>query len=181
MKEFPEGEFKPGEMACVGAGIGGGFANTKELHVMKYAEALKGPEKKEWGQAVEQEYNRMIDHGVFEVIPMEEVPKDATILSSPWAMKKKASGTHRARLNARGYKQVDGEHYNENHKFAPVVTDATIHIVLIIIAMASFWAELLDVKGAFLRGIFEKGRKIYMRVPEGFEKFYPINVIYFYY
>jgi hypothetical protein len=46
MKEFPQGEYSPGEVACVGAGIGGGFANTKELHVMKFDEAMRGKEKK---------------------------------------------------------------------------------------------------------------------------------------
>ena len=29
-----------GELACVGAGLGGGFDNTNELHVMKYHEAM---------------------------------------------------------------------------------------------------------------------------------------------
>ena len=57
MKQCPEGEFNPGEIACVGAGIRGGFANTKELHVMKYDEAMNCPDKAEWKQAVEQEYN----------------------------------------------------------------------------------------------------------------------------
>jgi hypothetical protein len=42
-------------------------------------------------------------------------------------VKKKASGTFRARLNARGYEQVDDEHYDEDSKFAPVVSRATIH------------------------------------------------------
>jgi hypothetical protein len=31
MKEFPEGEYAPGELACVGAGLGGGFANRKSF------------------------------------------------------------------------------------------------------------------------------------------------------
>ena len=46
-----------------------------------------------------------------------------------------------------------------------MVSDATIHIILILIVMAGWWAELLDVKGAFLHGVFEKGRKVYMEVP----------------
>jgi hypothetical protein len=29
-----------GELNLIGAGIGGGFVNTKELHVMKYKEAM---------------------------------------------------------------------------------------------------------------------------------------------
>jgi hypothetical protein len=40
----------------VGAGISGGFANTMELHVMKYDQAVNGPEAKEWAKAVEEEH-----------------------------------------------------------------------------------------------------------------------------
>jgi hypothetical protein len=36
IREFPAGNFAPVEVVCVGAGLGGGFENTKELHVMKY-------------------------------------------------------------------------------------------------------------------------------------------------
>jgi hypothetical protein len=177
MRDFPQGEFYPGEIACVGVGIGGGFANTMELHVMKYDQAINGPEAKEWAIAVEEEHNRMLDHEVFQTVPREEVPNGSKILTSTWAMKKKANGVHRARLNARGYEQVDGEHYDEDDKFAPVVTDATIHIVLIQLIMAGWYVELIDVKGAFLHGVFEKGRKVYMEVPQGFERFYPKNCV----
>jgi hypothetical protein len=91
-------------------------------------------------------------------------------------MKKKANGTHRARLNARGHEQIDGEHYDENEKFAPVASDVAIHIVLIMIAMTGWWAESLDAKGAFPCGVFEKGRQPFMTTPQGFEKFYSMNV-----
>jgi hypothetical protein len=38
--------------------------------------------------------------------------------------------------------------------------------------MAKFLMEVLDVKGAFLHGEFEEGEKIYMEIPQGFEKYY---------
>jgi hypothetical protein len=42
--------------------------------------------------------------------------------------------------------------------------------------MAGWWAELLDVEGGILVAwSFEKGRKVYMEVPQGFEQFYPKN------
>jgi hypothetical protein len=141
MQQFPEGESAPGELACVGAGIGGGFVNTKELHVMKYDQAINGPDKEKWKQAVQEEHERMVTHGVFKTVPKDEVPIGAKVLSSAWAMKKKANGTCRARLNARGYEQIDGEHYDENEKFAPVVSDVAIHIVLIMIAMTHYKME----------------------------------------
>lgn len=177
MKAFPEGEFRPGEMACVGAGIGGGFTSTEELHVMKYDEAMETPDVDKWEKSVDEEHDRMEKNQVFEVTPRDEVPEGAKILTSTWAMKKKASGRFRARLNARGYEQVDGEHYDEDAKSAPVVSEATIMIVFILMVMAGWVAHVIDVKGAFLHGVFEKGRKVYMEVPQGFEKFYPGNVV----
>jgi len=36
------------EFANVGAGVGGGFENTKELKVMNYKEAINGPDGKRW-------------------------------------------------------------------------------------------------------------------------------------
>jgi hypothetical protein len=38
--------------------------------------------------------------------------------------------------------------------------------------MAAWIGEILDVKGAFLHGNFDEGKNIYMKVPEGFEKYY---------
>ena len=99
----------------------------------------------------------MIKHKVFEVTPCNKVPKDAMVLTSTWAMKKKANGTHRACLNVRGFEQIDGEHYDEDSKFAPVVSEVMICVILNLFLMAGWHAELLDVKGAFLHGKFKKG------------------------
>jgi hypothetical protein len=49
-------------LACVGAGIGGGFINTNELHVMNYQEAMKTPDKAYWKAAVDEEYQRMLKY-----------------------------------------------------------------------------------------------------------------------
>jgi hypothetical protein len=57
MRDHPEGKFAPGAIACVGAGNGGRFASTKELHVMKYDQAMVGPETKDWENAVKDEHD----------------------------------------------------------------------------------------------------------------------------
>jgi hypothetical protein len=155
--------WKMSEMAFVGAGIGGGFVDTNELHVMKYKEAIAGKDAPKWEIAVEEEHECMMKHKVWEPVPIEELPKDSKVLTSTWAMKKKANGTFRARLNARGYDQIDGEHYDDNTKAAPVVNEATIRIVMILMLMAGWYCELLDVKGAFLHGEFDKGQTIIWR------------------
>jgi hypothetical protein len=81
------------EVACVGAGVRGGFKNTNELKVLKYNEAMKNPDKKKWEQAVKEEYEWFKKYKVFKPVKKEEVPKYAKILSTTWAMKKKSNGT----------------------------------------------------------------------------------------
>jgi hypothetical protein len=93
-------------------------------------------------------------------------------MTSTWAMKKKANGTFRAKLNARGYKQVDGVHYDSHNISAPVTNNVTVCIVLTLMIMADWTGKTLDVKGTFLHGDFDEGKNVYMGIPEGFEKYY---------
>jgi hypothetical protein len=78
---------------------------------------------------------------------------------------------------ARGYKQIAGKHDDATSIAAPVTSDTTIRIVLTLLLMASWYRELIDVKGAFLHGNFEEGETLYMAVPEGFEKYYPVGFV----
>ena len=167
------------EVACVGAALGGGFANTNELKVLKYKEAMAGPDKEKWEEAVHQEYLKMEKHQVFQPVPKKDLPDGAKVLTSTWAMKKKANGTFRARINGRGYEQVDGEHYNEADISAPVVNEITIRIILILMILGSWTGTLVDVIGAFLNGRFGSEERVYMEVPEGFEKYYGSGVVLF--
>jgi len=50
MEEVNKIQFQ--EYACVGTGIGGGFQNTKELHVMNFKEAMSSPNKEELEKAI---------------------------------------------------------------------------------------------------------------------------------
>ncbi len=43
--------------------------------------------------------------------------------------------------------------------------------------MANWQGQIVDIKGAFLNGEFEDGKVIYMKVPQGFEKFYLDEVV----
>ena len=120
---------------------------------------------------------RMIKNKVWKEVPKSTVPAGATILTSTWAMKKKASGVYRARLNARGYEQIDGEHFDKDTKASPVVALMTIMIILILMIMAGWYGSLTDVHGAFLKGHFGPGEQLHMHVPQGFEKYYGSNVV----
>ena len=60
---------------------------------------------------IENEKKRFDKYNALSPVLHSLVPKDVKIMTTTWAMKKKASGTYQGRLNVRGYKQVDGMHY----------------------------------------------------------------------
>ena len=74
-------------------------------------------------------------------------------------------------MNARGFEQVDGEHYDSSSIASPIANKVTIRVVLTLMVMAGWYAEMMDVKGAFLHGDFEEKEKVYIEVPQGFEIF----------
>ena len=91
----------------------------------------------------------MESHKVFKPVPKKEVPEGTPVLSSAWAVKKKANGTFRARVNARGFEQRDGMHCDSNSISSPVANEASIFLTLILIVMANMLTDMNDVKGAF--------------------------------
>jgi hypothetical protein len=94
-------------------------------------------------------------------------------------MKKKASGTYRARLllNARGFEQVGGKNYDKTQILSPVVDEITVRMVLTLICISRWCTMLFKVKGAFICGNFENGEQLYMEVPQGFERFCSANAV----
>ena len=172
MQELEGAEIAVMELILVGAGTGGGFQNTKELKVMNYKQAmLEDPEG--WTDEVAKEKARFDRFKALTAVKRRDLPKGAKVMTTTWAMKRKASGKLRGRLNARGYEQVEGKHYFEHDLAAPVTNATSIRVVLTLMAMHAAWiAKVLDVDGAFLQGQFYKGESLYIGVPSGFEKWY---------
>ena len=146
------------KIMAVGAGIGGGFVHTNELRSMKCdeSEAIK-KDPVGWGKTVDKEDERMTDHVVFKAVPKNQVPKNAKIPSSAWAMKQKADGTLRARVTACQNKQQAGEHCEETGVSSPVVNEALTFITLTLTVLAKMCTELNGVHGAFSEGSFSHG------------------------
>jgi hypothetical protein len=68
------------------------FQSTEELNVMKYKTAMKSQDKQKWSEAVEKEHERMINSNVWTAVKKNTLSPDDKILTTTWAMKKKASG-----------------------------------------------------------------------------------------
>jgi hypothetical protein len=70
-----------GELALVGA-AGENYVTTKQLKPIKYDEAMSTEDADGWDKDVKQEHDRMVDNTVWEVQTPEQVPEDATVMTS---------------------------------------------------------------------------------------------------
>ena len=93
-------------------------------------------------------------------------------------MTQKSNGMQRGTLNALGYEQVDGSHYESDSIAALVTNPITVCIVLMLYCMNRTWTSaIIDVEGAFLQGQFVNGEELYIEVPDGFQEWYPGEVV----
>ena len=136
--------------------------------MLKFDKVMNGPDKKNWYQAIEEEYESFVKNDCFEEVPINEVKPGTKIITSTWAMEKKASD----RYMARGFEQQEGVHCDLEQISYPVTNDATIRIVLVLIIMDDWASYLCDVHGAFLMEEFEKEEELLMEIPRGLEKKY---------
>ena len=102
----------------------------------------------------------MIKMGMWETITQAEVPKDTT-----WAMKKKSSGSFRARVNAIGLMKIAGEHYNSDIISSPFLMKHLLELFcdLYYLQLAN---HIVDLKGAFLCVNFQDEKPIYILISQ---------------
>ena len=108
--------------------------------------AMKSANKDKWDAAVIKEKGKMDKHIVFEAVPKDKLPKGSKVLANTWAMKPKANGDYRARLNARGFEQKEGDHYDPDNISAPIVTEFGICITFCLITMAMWHGKRPEVE-----------------------------------
>ncbi|POM81691.1 Integrase catalytic core protein [Phytophthora palmivora] len=114
-------------------------------------QALSGPHREQWKQALELEYDSLIENGTWRLY--------------------NADGTverFKARLVAQGNHQGFGVDCGE--VYAPVARFESLRLVLAIATILDCHIHQMDVHTAFLNVTIEGEQKNYMRQPHGFVK-----------
>lgn len=129
-------------------------------------EALLGPDKIKWQEAMDEEISSLLQNNTWEIVP---APQDKDIVSNKWVFKIKRDtqgqvDRFKARLVARGFSQKYGTDYDQ--VFAPVVRQTTFRIILTIAGQMNMIVKHYDAKTAFLNG--ELKEIVFMRQPEGY-------------
>jgi hypothetical protein len=132
-----------------------------------YNDAKKHPDWKDWWSAMYTELNNMETKGVWEITKRNQVPNNRKIIGNRWVFAKKDDGRFRARTVAKGFSQIPGQDFQENH--APVVNDTTFHLVLSLKILFGLEAGQFDIETAFLYGDLEE--TLWMEFPQGYEEF----------
>ena len=147
------------------------FAASTDPDTMYYHEAMREPDKRQFLEAMQKEVQSHTDNGVWELMPMSQVPQGAQVLPSVWAMKRKRRIATRevykwkARLNIDGSKQTKGLNYWET--FSPVASWTAIRIVLILTILNEWKTKQIDFVLAYTQADVEC--ELYMQIPKGFE------------
>ena len=137
---------------------------------MYYHQAMREPDKDKFQEAIKKECEDHFRESNYKLINIDEVPKDATLLSSVWQMKRKRKPStgeiskYKARMNVDGSKMIKGIHYEET--YAPVVAWATIRFFLTLAVINNWHTRQLDFLLAFTQADIE--RDLYMKLPAGF-------------
>jgi hypothetical protein len=124
-------------------------------------------QKKEWVDAMTEEYQSIIKNDVWEIVPR---PKSKDVVLSKWLFKTKhaADGRiekYKARIVARGFSQKEGIDYEE--KFTPMARYTLIRTIIALAAKMKWKLHQMDVKTTFLNGVIKE--EVYIEQPQGFE------------
>lgn len=128
-----------------------------------FSQANKYPE---WRIAMADEFNALQRTGTWTLVPVQP---SMNVLPNKWVycIKRKFDGSierYKARLVANGFHQQEGIDCRET--FSPVVTHATIRMILSIALHYQWPIRQLDVQNAFLHGAVTE--EVHMRRPSGF-------------
>lgn len=131
-----------------------------------YKEAMKGEDRNEWLQAMEQELSMINEKGTWELV---DLPIGRKAVGSKWVFKLKSEDNgknirRKARLVAQGFTQQHGVDYEE--VFAPVTRGTTMKMLLSLASKRKYDVKHFDITSAFLNGKLEE--EIFMKQPPGF-------------
>lgn len=146
-----------------------GSDHTGIIEPSSYKEAIKSKQASLWQKAMELEINDHIKRGTW---CLEKLPPGRKAIGGRWVYKVKIGADNRisrykARWVARGFAQVHGVDYT--HTFAPTARPATVRLFFAIATAWGWKCNQIDIKLAYLSGIFLDGEVIYVFQPDGFD------------
>ena len=130
-------------------------------------EAMSGPQRAQWLEALRKEMQLLKDHGTYVLVDRKSLPPGTPVVSSKiaWRLKLDKDGNpvrYKARCVARGFSQIYGVNYKET--FQPVARLESVRAFIANAVMRGLPMYQLDFEGAYLQG--KADFPIYMSFPK---------------
>jgi hypothetical protein len=156
----PEGTTRQGKRPKPFSSYTALMCNLLDEEPTCFEEAIQ---KKEWADAMTEEYQSIIKNDVWEIVPR---PKSKDVVSSKWLFKIKhvVDGSiekYKARFFACGFSQKEGIDYEET--FAHVARYTSNRTIIALAAKMKCKLHQMDVKTTFLNGVIEE--EVYIEQP----------------
>jgi hypothetical protein len=147
-------------------------AYGKDPDTPTYAEAMNGPDREQYEEAMVKEIAELEEHKTWTMMPKSALPKTAKLLPSTWVLRLKRypngrARKHKARFCVRGDRQVEGVDYTE--KYSPVVSWSTVRMLLCLSLSKDLRSRQVDFSNAFVQAELGKDEHIYVALPKGFD------------
>ena len=131
-----------------------------------YSEAMKGPDSRKWSEAIQTEYDSLMENRTWKVV---DLPSGRKALTTKWVLKKKLGPNgeilkYKARMVARGFQQMEGYDYTET--YSGVVKASAYRLLFALITLNGWTCHQMDVVTAFLNG--DVLEEIYIHSPQGY-------------
>ena len=144
------------------------MAASSDLDAMHFHQAMQEPDAPQFPDAAQEEFQKHLDDGALEIIPLSDVPEGFRLFPAVWAMKQKRKVRTReickrkARLNFDGSKQKK-EDYDQT--FAPAASWESVSILLALALRNRWHAIQPDCVLAFPQAPVD--RECHMQIPKG--------------
>ena len=139
----------------------------------KVSEAIASttPDRLQWQQAIQKEYNTLANKmKCWDIVDQSSLSPDSNIIGTKWVFKVKYKNgqydKHRARIVALGYRQRKGVDYFET--FSPTSSYVSIRLVLALTALPFWYSYDLDAVCAFISAPLPPNELVYLKPIEGF-------------
>lgn len=155
-----------------------GSNTPAKLKVLNYKKVMQSPDAEEWCKEIQNEKAQLNKYNALTPVSWSSPPKGSIVLTTAWVMKMESNGTHRGRLNAQEYKQVDGIHCASDSIATPVTNPITVWIVIMLYCMNPIWTSaIINVEDTFLHRWFENGKELHVKVSDDFKEWYPGDIV----
>jgi Reverse transcriptase (RNA-dependent DNA polymerase) len=134
---------------------------------MRWPDALNTTHHLDWWKSVCTEFENCENKQVWLIVQKSNVPKGRKIIGNRRVFVRKDDGRYLARTVAKGFIQIPGQYFQENH--APVINDTTFHLILVLKLLFGLKSKQFDNETAFLYGTLED--EIYVQFSDGYERY----------